>query len=97
MLVYNHTAGTLTNESFGETGMAYWHGSANHLKIGKKDGFLIALMAETGPGGVPIKDDPAINDEHGSSVSLFTLPKLAAALTENNLAFVPICYVLRPR
>lgn len=69
MVVYNHATGALTNESFGETGMAYWHGSANHLKIGKKDGFLIALMAETGPGGVPIKDDPAINDEHGSSLS----------------------------
>jgi len=69
MLVYNHTTGALSNESFGETGMAYWHGSVNHLKIGKKDGFLIALMAETGPGGVPIKDDPGANDEKGSSVS----------------------------
>ena len=56
--------------------MAYWHGSANHLKIGKKAGFLIALMGETGPGGVPIKDDPAINDEHGSSVSFLFLAEI---------------------
>ena len=75
MLVYNHTTGALTNESFGETGMAYWHGSANHLKIGKKDGFLIALMAETAPGGVPIEDDEAINDEHGSIVSFLPRQK----------------------
>jgi len=96
MIVYNHATGALTNESFGETGMAYWHGSANHLKIGKNDGFLIALMAETGPGGVPIKDDAAINDEHGSSVSFFSSPKLSAPLTGTNLAFLPICYALRP-
>ncbi|KAG0125102.1 hypothetical protein HOY82DRAFT_673246 [Tuber indicum] len=69
MLVYDHKTGALANESFGQTGMAYWHGSANHLEIGKKSGFLIALMAESAPGGVPIVDDPEINDEHGSTLS----------------------------
>ncbi|CUS07228.1 unnamed protein product [Tuber aestivum] len=69
MLVYDHKTGTLTNETFGEPGMAYWHGSANHLEIGEKAGFLIALMAETAPGGVPIEDKPGINDEHGSGLS----------------------------
>jgi hypothetical protein len=69
MLVYDHKTGALTNESFGQTGTAYWHGSANHLEIGKKSGFLIALMAESAPGGVPIVDDPDVNDEHGSTMS----------------------------
>jgi len=71
MLVYDHKTNILKNESFGEPGMAYWHGSANHLKIGnpKSAGFLIALMAETAPGGVPIEDAPGINDEHGSTLS----------------------------
>ncbi|KAG0636096.1 hypothetical protein HOY80DRAFT_386830 [Tuber brumale] len=71
MLVYDHKTNILKNESFGEPGMAYWHGSANHLKIGNQTsaGFLIALMAETAPGGVPIKDDLDVNDEHGSTLS----------------------------
>jgi len=71
MLVYDHKTNTLTNESFGELGMAYWEGSVNHLKIGKREsaGFLIALMAETAPGGVPIEDTPGISDEHGSILS----------------------------
>jgi hypothetical protein len=70
MLVYDHKTQKLEKKPFGAPGMAYWHGSLNHMKIGNGKGFLISLMAETAPAGVERDDMPYINDEEGQPVRL---------------------------
>jgi hypothetical protein len=69
MMVFDHTTNILTNESYGLPGMAYWHGSLNHMPIGKGKGFLINLMGEMAPAGVPRQDLPHDSGEHGDPVS----------------------------
>jgi len=69
MMVFDHNTNTLTNESYGQPGMAYWHGSLNYLPIGGKKGFLINLMGEMAPAGVPREDRPHESDEHGDPAS----------------------------
>ena len=68
MMVFDHNTNTMTNESYGQPGMAYWHGSLNYLPIGKGKGFLINLMGEMALAGVPRQDLPDISDEHGDPV-----------------------------
>jgi hypothetical protein len=70
MLVYDHNTNILTTEPYGEPGMAYWHGALNHMKVGKGKGFLISLMAEMLPAGVPRPDIPERNDDYGNEVNL---------------------------
>ena len=72
MMVYDHSTSTLTNESYGQPGMAYWHGSLNYLSIGKGKGFLINLMGEMALAGVPRQDLPDISDEHGDPASFLS-------------------------
>ena len=62
-MVFDHNTNTLTNESYGQPGMAYWHGSLEYLPIGRKKGFLINLMGEMAPAGVPRLDKPDVGDE----------------------------------
>jgi hypothetical protein len=69
MMVFDHNTYALTNESYGQPGMAYWHGSLNYMPIGKGKGFLINLMAEVAPAGVPLQDLPNRGDGHGDEVS----------------------------
>lgn len=69
MMVFDHNTNTLTNESYGLPGMAYWHGSLDFLPIGKGKGFLINLMGEMAPAGVPRDDKPDESDERGDPVS----------------------------
>jgi hypothetical protein len=69
MMVFDHNTNTLTNESYGQLGMAYWYGSLNYMPLGKGKGFLINLMGEMAPAGVPLPDLPDRGDEHGDEVS----------------------------
>jgi hypothetical protein len=68
MLVYDHVTQNLESKPFGIPGMAYWHGSLNHIKIGAGKGLLISLMAETAPAGIQREDKPYVNDEMGYPV-----------------------------
>lgn len=71
MLRYDHTHGTLYNETYGtdeDKGLAFWHGSLNFMQLGPGKGYLIPLMASQGPAGNPRPDAPGANDESGQSV-----------------------------
>jgi hypothetical protein len=69
MSVYDHSTDSLTSEPYGQPGMAYWHGSLNHMKLGKGKGFLISLMGEMAPDGTRIQDTLGLSDDYGTQVS----------------------------
>lgn len=79
MLVYEHDNDNLYNSTYGsneEQGYGFWHGSLNHMQLGRGKGFLISLMGETAIAGVTRPDAPEVNDETGIPVSLDSVSEI---------------------
>jgi hypothetical protein len=93
MLVYNHTTNEISHEEYGEPGMAYWHGSLNYMPLGEGKGFLISLMGEVAPAGVPIEDLPDKSDEHGAAVSSIPTFSRTNSLRYGSCLFNMSCYI----
>ena len=53
-MVNDHETGIVRyQDAYDNPSEGYWHGSLDHLQVGSGNGFLVSLMSQNAPAGVP--------------------------------------------